>query len=153
MTTISTISPDCWVIPIVMESVAVVDDDPSPGVWTTGAFPCLVINEFRNRICISNSKVAKTKGVAECGKCTNTHYFFFRPVRYPPPPPPTYQIGYVFHEHMFFWMFSVEAIFILVIWSTPHTLTILVGNFTPNHSTSLSFWVYNSGRFNFFWCI
>ena len=53
-------SPDCWVIPIVTESVAVVDDDPSPGVWTTGAFPCLVINEFCDRICISNSIIAKT---------------------------------------------------------------------------------------------
>jgi hypothetical protein len=27
------------------------------------------------------------KGVAECGKCTNTHLFFFRQVQYPPPLP------------------------------------------------------------------
>jgi len=31
------------------------------------------------------NKIFNIKGVAECGKCTNTHLFFFRQVQYPPP--------------------------------------------------------------------
>jgi hypothetical protein len=37
----------------------------------------------------------QTKGVAERGKCTNTHYFFFMDLA-DLPPSPSYYIGYVF---------------------------------------------------------
>ena len=41
------------------------------------------------------------KGVAECGKETNTRFFFFR-VPLDTPPPSTFQIEYVFPILMFF---------------------------------------------------
>ena len=41
------------------------------------------------------------KGVAECGKETNTHFFFFRVPLDPPPNPPTFLIEYVFPMLMF----------------------------------------------------
>jgi hypothetical protein len=40
------------------------------------------------------------KGVAECGKCTNTHLFFSRQLWYPPPPP-SCLIRYFFRKYMF----------------------------------------------------
>ena len=45
------------------------------------------------------------KGVAECGKETNTHFFFFR-APLDPPPPPTFLIKYVFPILMFSGIFS-----------------------------------------------
>ena len=40
----------------------------------------LYLNPFQPKPC-------QPKGVAECGNCTNSHYFFFRQARDPPPSP------------------------------------------------------------------
>ncbi|KAF8152447.1 hypothetical protein B0H34DRAFT_725615 [Crassisporium funariophilum] len=49
------------------------------------------------------------KGVAECGKCTNTHLFFFSQVWYPSPSP-SCLIRYVFCEPMSFYTFLAAKI-------------------------------------------
>jgi len=64
-----------------------------------------VVFVFGSELCLYLLRVV-FKGVAECGKETNTRFFFFRaPVD--TPPPSTFLIWYVFPILMFSRMFSI----------------------------------------------